>query len=363
LTPISFPDTFEVDTESFVYEDEVRYRTFRIRGVVWDVGGRGRSELVSLPDILPSGTAALPHPSFSIAGHLIAVALTGVDNSENLVPVSNFTNNCQSSIETEIRKLAQQPAHLTVTVTYYEEDPRIARTFHYLLRNLIPENSIAAPTVLLDKTMQQPWATVSPVGIDPKLSVLFQKATMIVRFLCWRIESITTTPAGSCNFKDLNVPPPERRPYAGLDWLMLDRGSQSFCSKEVILDYIQGIENGTEFLNETRAIVLRANPILHRDFLCSDAYGSTPIDTPNQGPVLETFQALINGGGNNAPQVDHIVPRAAGGANCFSNAQVTSMHYNSHKQDNFTNFPMRSEEWKREQLAKLRQDPKLAPFL
>jgi len=345
--------TFSVESEMFAF-DGVNgfYRTKRVAGNVWDVGGRNRKELVCLPDIRPDSTLELQNPFFSIAGHLIAASLTGTDDPENLTPVSKYTNDMQQTVENRIKKFGV--SHLTVTVEdYYVDDPRVPKTFHYLCKNL-------SGGVLLDERVVQPWGNIGLVGTPMELTRTIQAAQVAVKFLGWKIEDVRSTAVGHLDLSFLagHLPKPEHRPYAGVDWLLTTRLHNSFCDEKTTLAYLQSLANKAEFTATAKGLALRANPALHGDYLMSDAYNKphTYLEATH-GVVIETESNLLNGGGANAPQVDHIFPKAAGGANCLSNAQITSMRYNSSKQDTIKVLEIRSPQWKEEMLKKLASDP------
>jgi hypothetical protein len=350
--------TFSVVTETFAFEGLGGfYRTKSVAGNVWNVAGRNRKELISLPDIRPDHTLELQNPFFSVAGHLIAASLTGTDDPENLTPVSKYTNDLQQVVENKIKKLGV--THLTVTVEeYYAEDPRVPKTFRYFCRSL-------TGATLLDERVVQPWVNTGPVGTAAELIETIEAANLAVKFLGWKIEDVNSSAVGHRDLSFLagHLPKPEHRPYAGLDWLMMTRLHNSLCDESTTLAYVNSIGNSADFAGITKRLALRANPVLHGDFLVSDAYSKphTYLEATH-GAVIETESALMNGGGANAPQVDHIFPKAAGGANCLSNAQITSMRYNSSKQDTIKVLEIRSPAWKRDMLEKMKTDPHLKFF-
>jgi hypothetical protein len=367
---------FAVTFEKFMYDGEPRYRTTSISGEVWKVPGRNRASLVCLPDILPSGVQALSNPTFSIGGHLIAVSLTGTDHPENIAPVSKFTNDLQQAMERKIKEKSASPRHLTVSVEYYPEDPRVPRTFRYYLRSLVRDKQTGNYPVLIDEIISQPVGTVTPVGTDPALKNALQWAERAINFTGWKVEDVTSTQVGRRDLtflRGVHLPLPDRRPYAALDYLMTSRINNDFCGEDTIRQYVNSINTGWPFADVTKDLVRRANPILHGDYLVSDAFGirhttlaradKSGVHKGMIGVILESFSSLINGGGNNAPQVDHIVPQAMFGANCLSNAQLTSAHYNAHKQDTISILKFKDPKWVPEMLEKMKNDPQTRDWI
>ena len=350
--------TFHFGSQEFQFEGEGGfYRPVHISGHVWDVGARGRAKLICLADIRPGDDLEIQNPSFSIAGHLIAVALTGMDQPWNLTPVSNYTNGLQKVIENKVRKFG--PCHLSVDVTeYYDDDPRIPRTFHYVARSL-------TGTVLLDETVVQPWGVVAPVGSSLVLKAYLDEAQQRMVSQNWRIETVRNSPVGNVDFGFLagHLPPPEHRPYAAVDYVLLTQAQHPLCTPVKSRNYVERIGNGFAFTSTAKALALQCNPLIHNDFVVSDAYGKAHTALlATHGAVVETEQALMNGGGHNAPQVDHIVPQARLGANCLSNAQITSMRYNTSKQQTVQLLDMRDDAWKQQKAEEMKTDPRIKYF-
>ncbi|MGH9584317.1 MAG: hypothetical protein ACRD4O_15440, partial [Bryobacteraceae bacterium] len=348
-----WPGTGDIDNTlffqfaQFKFEDEIRYRPIKAEGYVWDTQGRPRADLLTLSDLALSGLAGLSNPTYSIAGHLIAVALNGIDRPENLVPVSKQTNDKMGAVEFRIRKLVPQPRYLEVEIArYYDDpgaDPRIPAVFQYTLRE-----AKGSGNVLLSQPLVQDWLQVGPVGVDQAAVVAFQQAEGLVGAHNWLIENVTNSPLGGLNFSFLKgaLPTADRRPCRTIDFLALERKGGGFLSEADAFEYAHGIGCGREFSASAKSLALFACICRHGGWLASDAYRDPRSYLEIGGSaVIEQHGALIHGGGHNAPQVDHIIPQQLGGPNCLSNAQVTSMQYNVTKGKNTAQLALRDPAW------------------
>jgi hypothetical protein len=363
------PDNFDATWETFRYAHDgitvvTMYRPKSVSGMVWDVGGRGRDELTPLAELNDQGLRCLSNPHFSIGGHLIAVALSGPDVPENLAPVSSQANQQMLAVERKIRKLAQAPCFLEVSIPEYydgvDQDPRVPKRFVYKLYN-------RERTALLKQyTVEQAWLQAVAYTYAPKEISLIGQLQTGVRFLGWKIEDVTSTPIGGINLSFLrgHLPPPEQRPNACMDYLLIERRGEGLFDESLILAYVKSIANAAPFPEATRQMVLKCAILRNNNRLVSDASGNkaATLDVGN-GVVSENFGVLVEGGGANAPQVDHIVPQKLKGANCFSNAQITSAQYNASKGKNVDSLQFRDQHWKEQMRRKMLSDPNLAPWV
>jgi hypothetical protein len=171
------------------------------------------------------------------------------------------------------------------------------------------------------------------------------------------IENVTNSAAGGRNLTFLSghLPSPGNRPYAVLDYLLVERKGEGICAEQEALDYVRSIALGAGFASFARNFALFGNVMHHNDYLRSDVYGRPDafLQTKTAGVTGESHANLIQGGGGNAPQVDHIIPEALNGANCLSNAQITSMSYNTSKGKNTSQLAMRDDQWKANMTAEL----------
>jgi 5-methylcytosine-specific restriction endonuclease McrA len=359
---------FYVDVETFTYyadgTPDTRWRPRRIRGGVWNVGGRPRDGLIALPDIRGDRSLDVSHPNFSVGGHLIAVMLTGVDDPQNIVPVSKATNDKMSAVERDLGGL-MDPHWLEVEVTGYYDDPdkdsRVPKGFHYRVYKggTDPAGTKAA---LKEWNVTQDWLQVGPYGYPEKDVALAKQLQTGLKF-GWKIENVTSAGNSGRDLRFLtgHLPPVGRRPLAFLDYWLIAYSGLGKVDRNLIEEYIQSIGLGTSFgLKWVRELAIKANILAHDNHLISDAFGDKESAVELKDTVvIETHQNLIVGGGANAPHIDHIVPESLGGPNCFSNAKVTSMQYNVQKGNQTKQFQFRDDRWREEMLQKLTTDPNI----
>ena len=355
---------FYIDTELFAYSgdgiQEQRSRTKRVRGAVWNVGARARQDLITLPDIRQDQTLGVPHPNFSIGGHLIAVMLTGLDHPLNLVPVSKKTNDAMGAVERAIGKLTAAPQWLDIEIpAYYNEDPRIPQGFHYRLFDTTQEPSLSTRLVQ-EWTVKQEWLHIGQYDYPAADVALVQKLQLGMK-LGWKIEDVTSAGRTGCNLTFLagHLPPVNRRPLAFLDYWLIGYQGLGRVSDSLIGEYVHSIALGAPYsLQWVREFAIKGNILANNNWLTSDAHGKrdTAIEL-SDSVVTEQHRELLIGGGANAPHVDHIVPESLDGPNCFSNAQITSAQYNVQKGNHTKQFVYRSDEWKADMQKKVAADP------
>jgi hypothetical protein len=341
------------------------------------VSGRKRRKLVALSELSPIGLQDTANPTFSIGGHLIAVQLTGVDEPENICPVSKQTNDKMQAVENQIAKLAQQAHYLEVTVASYwdDKDPRIPKQFDYVLKGRDKTKEV------LKATVTQEWLAPMAYGYDQARIATFAAIDKQCRESKWAIENISNTPVGNRDLRFLkgHLPPLDKRPYAFLDYWLVEMKGEGFTPPLIdqtkVLEYINsiGVKQNDQRVNfgpVGRQLAIIGCILRHNNRLLSDAFGNKDAmmqlsDKTGKitQAVIEVNQVLIEGGGYNAPQVDHIVPDNQGGATCLSNAQVTSMQYNSAKQDATEFLALRSDEWKQKMILAQKADLKLGAFV
>ena len=358
-----------VELEAFSFGGDMRRRPKKIAGVVWDVGGRSRDELISICDFRSDHSLDVRNPTFGIGGHLIAVSLNGVDAEANIVPVSKHTNDKMSSVEARLRKLCAGPRYLEIYIpSYYDEqdrDPRVPKGFVYKLYDK-PSPPGPNNACVFQTEVTQDWLAVGPAAFSAKQISAVQSALIGMRFSAWLVENLSN--AGPQN-RDLtflkgHLPPPDKRPLAFMDYLMLVHSYVLGVDENTVAEYVNSISLKTPFPKSTRQLAILGNILKHNNWLCSDVHGD-PSATLQVGgsAVLEYFPRLVVGGGLNAPHVDHIVPQSLGGPNCFSNAQITSHAYNVQKGNHTQTLELRSEEWKKEMMEKWKTDPNLKGFI
>lgn len=352
-----------VELENFSYEGDIRRRPKKIGGVVWDVGARGRDELVSICDLRSDRSLDVRNPTFGIGGHLIAVSLNGVDAEPNIVPVTKHTNDKMSAVEVQLRKLCAGPRYLEVHIpSYYggeDRDPRVPRNFIYYLYDKPVPPGPDNPCVF-QREVTQDWLTVCPAAYDARQISAVQRALVGMRFSAWLVENVTSAGPGNRDLTFLkgHLPPPDKRPLAFMDYLMLVHSNVLEVDANTVAEYVNSIGLGEKFPKPARQLAIFGNILKNDNWLRSDVYGDPSAVLQVGGSVvMEYFPLLVAGGGLNAPHVDHIVPQSLGGPNCFSNAQITSHSYNVQKGNHTQSLGFRSEEWKKEMMQRWNTDP------
>ncbi len=361
------PELF-VELEAFHYDGDLRRRPKKVAGVVWDVGARARKELVSICDLRSDGSLDVRNPTFGIGGHLIAVSLNGVDAEPNIVPVSKHTNDKMSSVEAQLRNLCAGPRYLEIHIPSYcdeqDRDPRVPKKFVYKLYDKSAPPGADNPCVF-QREVTQDWLAVGPAAFDAKRIGAVRSAQVGMRFSAWLVENVTNAGPGNRDLTFLKgrLPPPDKRPLAFMDYLMLVHPYVLDVDANTVVEYVNSIALGAKFAKSARQLAIFGNILKHNNWLCSDVYGD-PSAVLNIGgsAVLEYFPLLLAGGGLNAPHVDHILPESLGGPNCFSNAQITSHSYNVQKGNRTKSLGLRGEDWKREMMEKWKTDPHLKDF-
>jgi hypothetical protein len=224
-------------------------------------------------------------------GHLIGLSLGGIDEEYNIVPMfGHFNESTYRNIELQIWK-DPDVKRMGVVVTYDDgsDRPAIPSKFQIYVdggsksmlannnNDKIPSYDVFRGKVLVEIEMKTPVPTPYP----------FDKAV--------RDEVEAILPAVKS----------EDSPYAFLDVLAFNYNTS------------------TNFSEEQRQYILTANA------LWDERQGNGGFITRDNQD--DPFPTLNLQGGNDRPQIDHVVPKGWGGTNAFSNAKVTSKVYNNQK--------------------------------
>jgi hypothetical protein len=319
-----------------------------IQGYVWSSGGDSRGDLVPIAEL---ALARMPvtgegdsgftrfrmqgHLTYTIGGHLVAVSLTGPDDSRNLLSVCGAFNQEMGKVEARIRNAAAYPQKIRIDVDSYFDDsapslPWVPRsvTYHF-------KEGDAAVSVPITQALMGIQMTIAESG---DYTATFNKAKLEMENAGWTVEQADRRfQGGNC------LPPIQLRPYAFLDYIAFERKGtyDGFAFDARFLQYyLYNVSKKANFTDVDqdgtfRKIMLNANAATHGTLLTSDAYRDPASVFQAKGglPIDEHISGLISGGGVNAPEIDHIFPYDQGGANCFSNARLTSKAYNAAKRD------------------------------
>jgi hypothetical protein len=327
-------------TEDFVYYTEPRER---VRSVTVDLA----------PGYPPSTTPrtggeplALRRPTGSTelrihnteAGHLIALEFGGADVADNLVPMWGHFNKhgAWKQLETNIASLVATRGKVRIEITcdyLASVDARIPKVFRVKATLL---ESVGSPAMW---TINHVPPFPRPEAPDDGFAALVAKA---------RTEMNTVFPVGffiedyyslTRTGQQLRVPgrTMAARPYALLDYM-------AFTS---VIDFplLENVDNHKGFDAEQRAWILALNRIDNDNLLITDDaddfattatkshYDSRGNEIYHGSYIADGFPlgVLMERGGDQAPEVDHVIPESRGGCNAFSNAQVISRAYNQWK--------------------------------
>lgn len=257
-------------------------------------------------------------------GHLVGIQLGGIDKPENIAPLYSHVNRgTYAAAEAAIASayVTGQNQGVVVELTYGGDDPRIP--------SAVTLRQVAGLEIDFDRfayryerqlhvwTLSNAPAAVSRIAIDPEILAFIERAQTTIRS-GWRLEGVDETAAGWARADRL--PPPENRPYACLDWIMLDAPNNRVLPMET---GIGTISPGKDFSERQRELVQLVNRYRQRDARRGECWSDVADD-----PIKH---ALIDLGADSGVEIDHIVPKASNGVNAFSNAQVASASFNRSK--------------------------------
>jgi 5-methylcytosine-specific restriction endonuclease McrA len=107
------------------------------------------------------------------------------------------------------------------------------------------------------------------------------------------------------------------RPYAFLDWLWLDKSKENSHTCRYLSYKRPNVTTGQEFLERQKGLIRYVNRWKNKGYLKTDY-------------ELDHYQeALIEGSGDGAAEIDHVHPKSAHGPRLFSNARVASWQFNN----------------------------------
>ncbi len=222
-------------------------------------------------------------------GHLIALELGGPNLGFNIVPMFSYFNQVKYRALENLIFSDASVTHMKVDIIYRDKSSAIPETFLITLTNVLGKTLILPPS-----TMVQHAASVYAPASDnewPKL--------------CKTIRD---------HFPESKD---HERPYAFMDALRPALG-------------LSQPQKTTDFSATERRCIYYANSLYskqqgHEAFLMSDL----PLTS-------DPFATLVEMGGNNRPQVDHILAKSWGGPNSFANAQLISKYANNQKKNSVT---------------------------
>lgn len=385
--------------------------------------GRERTTLHSHPLALRVAGGGLFHmpddydemPPHTERGHLIADVFGGDDDERNLVPMSRMFNQqtWKSQVEASFTQAAALRAGellgIKIDVGYDGGDPRIPSRYQVNLYSFGAkdalrlkvgwQNVLAGPNAVfgdIPRGYQQGivglwnpfnYRHIGTKSLTPGLpgplvpdSAETVVGTMTLRTLRrladeirfpllearadvqrtgWKLED-----TGEALWYNFKLPPPHRRPYAALDY-MLEQDVLQRLHPAVANKTLHKCFTGKGFADWKRELIFAANMVFNNQesFLISDnedddVYRQVVVDysAPSGGGQMGRYEfavrewvkatgldprlkvprgALFLDSTAYAPQVDHVIAKAGSGTgiDAFSNAQVVSGRWNRTKSD------------------------------
>jgi DNA/RNA non-specific endonuclease/HNH endonuclease len=269
------------------------------------------------------------------AGHLLALEFGGPNSENNLVPMWGRFNKhgAWRQFEADLQALLATRGRVSLEIGcdyLLSDDARVPAVFRITARD-----GVWSREWTIDHVRPLP----RPSAPDPGFAALVRKAREEMNTLFpggFFIESVFERTRTGQRLR-LPAREPEQRPYAVLDYMAL--------SKAIDFELLRDVDNGREFDGPQRGWILALNRLdnegvlvtdVHEDFAAvsseshEDAYGNVIW---HGDYVVHDFPlgVLIEAGGDQAPEVDHVIPKSFNGCNAFSNAQVISRAYNQWK--------------------------------
>ena len=183
-------------------------------GYVWNYGGESCAELVPIAELAHDGFSEFRiqgHLSYTIGGHIVAVSLTGPDESENLLSVSGAFNTQMGNVERRIRNASAFPQKIRIEVNSYYDDtvppfPWIPKSVTYHFKEGHNSVSEAITQDLIGVQM-----TIPDSG---GMTAVFGKAKLELEQASWSVDQADRRFQGATC-----LPPVQLRPYAFLDYI------------------------------------------------------------------------------------------------------------------------------------------------
>jgi hypothetical protein len=214
-------------------------------------------------------------------GHLIPLDLGGPNKSCNIVPMFSYFN--QSSYR-DIEKAIYNMAGVTdmkVTISYRDDLLAIPNQFAVQVKK---NGSWAAyKTITMETETARPFPIPSGDNWTPIVTLIRTNL-------------------------------PKQKTDTPYDFLEPLRDTMGLGASQAT----------TKFSTKERTIIMIANSLYDK---ADGGVGFLKSDEPH----LDVFKTLVRMGGNNRPQVDHILPKSFSGSNSFENARLVSLKRNKSK--------------------------------
>jgi hypothetical protein len=244
-------------------------------------------------------------------GHIIANELGGPDSSDNIVPMYPFfnRNGAWRCLELEIGQLFGSGVLTMEVEIAYGVDGRIPSAFAVA----VAVNGAKK----IDEKIQHLVPKFDKVDVPKEIADLFAygKKNMPND---WGKDQVL-----------LRFPTKGPRPYAVLDWLVLEKKVTKWPAfKYLDKSFPESNPESNEmepFGDQKRALVKMYNAWENGGFLKSDAY----LLSSSLWGTKDPFEYLREYSAHDKPEVDHIIPKGNGGYNYYRNARLVSWFLNN----------------------------------
>jgi hypothetical protein len=315
-----------VETERFLHgvPGSMRVRPKTVVSLI-RIKNSPRQPAKNLPLAFNGGHVMDGRPLNIEGGHVIGIAIGGVDEQENVVPMYSHVNRGTFlSIEKTISRdyIPGKSMGVSISLDYTTSpDGRIPTNISVTLMREMTIDPVAlgrvtGTTIRVDDISNAPQQAAR-IEIDPHLQAYLQQVQKRVD-AGWTIESAEEATRSWVAEKKL--PPVGNRPYALLDWILfMDPGNQYLPMQA----NIGTIGPGRPFTDRQRELIQLVNRYRQTGEKKGECWSDVAEDR-NQC-------ALIQVGTDTGIEVDHILPMKPVGSNAFSNAQITSAGHNRSK--------------------------------
>lgn len=325
------------ETADFFPGGEQRERPERVQVIV--SAAIGRSDTPPPMSFLSPANGLDPDIGWQ-RGHVAALEVGGANDSFNIVPMKPGFNHGGPwrAVERAVRQAASaRPAgtvRFRVALEYAGPDPRVPSRIRCNLEESgptgtwqpldVPQVLPGGQAVLVHEAERTPLPTpaqqalltsapLAPIGVGQLAGLVTEQSEAQNA-----LNRHTMPNASKAQWPDAPHQPfpggplhGHPRPYQHLDLQMLGamRGDQNGMPVNDILPHAL-------FTEDQRRLILQANLARNGGRLMSD--------DPN-----DPHQVLDEDGTANYPEIDHIIPKSAGGSNAYSNARVISWELNN----------------------------------
>ncbi|MFJ9183705.1 DUF4157 domain-containing protein [Streptomyces anulatus] len=307
-------------TEQFAHGNESRERVVRAEVIVVRPAARGNTPP---PASFLSRQGVLDPDVGWQRGHVVALEVGGANESFNIVPMKPGFNHggAWRGVERAVRNAAKDAGagklKFTVILRYYQADQRVPSAIECHLDEDTGNGPVPydVPGVLPGgRVVLEHKAAATPAADAQETEALLGLPDSPKDLLSTLAGWVADPRQAEAALADNRMPnaskaqwPDDRasRPYENLDL-------QTFAGALPAVS----MSSGEVFSAQQRTYILKANMARNNGTLMSD-------------DPLDPHQVLNEDGTADYPEIDHIIPKSAGGSNAYSNARVVSWELNN----------------------------------